>query len=413
MISELERELLTGVDREELVSLTRDLVRIDSVIRPESNGTERNVVRFIADWIRRELRIEPLVQEVETGRQNVIATLDSGVRGPCLMLEGHTDVVSEGNRAAWTHDPFGADVADGRIYGRGSCDMKAGLAVALVTAKALGKLPAAWTGKVRLGFPCDEEGMMIGIKHFIASGHAEDVTACLVPEPEENNLCITMKGAIRAVVRVHGRMAHGAMPMTGVNPNTRLARIILAFEQLEAEEKKRCGADPLIGLPSITFTVLQSPPAGSPAQLNVMPGEAVGYVDIRTTLMQSHDALRERLRALLTELAAKDRDFKAEIEFIEDRPVVGISRDEPIASVSAEAFREVTGRDRYGTGSRERPTALFSARGRRSPASSTVPVRGTSLTRWTSTWISTSWWNAPGCTPWPPRAFLRAVRVDT
>lgn len=78
MISELERELLTGVDREELVSLTRDLVRIDSVIRPESNGTERNVVRFIADWIRRELRIEPLVQEVETGRQNVIATLDSG-----------------------------------------------------------------------------------------------------------------------------------------------------------------------------------------------------------------------------------------------------------------------------------------------------------------------------------------------
>ena len=345
MISELERELLTGVDREELVSLTRDLVRIDSVIRPESNGTERNVVRFIADWIRRELRIEPLVQEVETGRQNVIATLDSGVRGPCLMLEGHTDVVSEGNRAAWTHDPFGADVADGRIYGRGSCDMKAGLAVALVTAKALGKLPAAWTGKVRLGFPCDEEGMMIGIKHFIASGHAEDVTACLVPEPEENNLCITMKGAIRAVVRVHGRMAHGAMPLTGVNPNTRLARIILAFEQLEAEEKKRCGADPLIGLPSITFTVLQSPPAGSPAQLNVMPGEAVGYVDIRTTLMQSHDALRERLRALLTELAAKDRDFKAEIEFIEDRPVVGISRDEPIASVSAEAFREVTGRE--------------------------------------------------------------------
>ncbi len=345
MISELERELLTGVDREELVSLTRDLVRIDSVIRPESNGTERNVVRFIADWIRRELRIEPLVQEVETGRQNVIATLDSGVRGPCLMLEGHTDVVSEGNRAAWTHDPFGADVADGRIYGRGSCDMKAGLAVALVTAKALGKLPAAWTGKVRLGFPCDEEGMMIGIKHFIASGHAEDVTACLVPEPEENNLCITMKGAIRAVVRVHGRMAHGAMPLTGVNPNTRLARIILAFEQLEAEEKKRCGADPLIGLPSITFTVLQSPPAGSPAQLNVMPGEAVGYVDIRTTLMQSHDALRERLRALLTELAAKDRDFKAEIEFIEDRPVVGISRDEPSASVSAEAFREVTGRE--------------------------------------------------------------------
>ena len=97
------------------------------------------------------------------------------------------------------------------------------------------------------------------------AGHADDVTACLVPEPEENQLCISMKGAIRAVVRVRGRMAHGAMPLTGINPNTRLARIILAFERYEIREKERCGSDPLLGLPSVTFTVIQSPPPGSPA----------------------------------------------------------------------------------------------------------------------------------------------------
>lgn len=79
--------------------------------------------------------------------------------------------------------------------------------------------------------------------------------------------------------------------------------------------------------------------------MNVVPGEAVGYVDIRTTLAQSHDSVRERLSGILRELAAKDRDFKAEIEFIEDRPVVGITRDEPIARISAEAFRDVTGRE--------------------------------------------------------------------
>ncbi|MGA2765294.1 MAG: M20 family metallopeptidase [Spirochaetia bacterium] len=345
MITDLEKKLLGAVDRDELANLTRSLVQIDSVIRPDSGGTEANVVRFLADWIRRELNVEPLVQEVEKGRENIIVTLDSGARGPCLMLEGHTDVVSEGNRSLWSHDPFGGDVADGRVYGRGACDMKAGIAVALVTAKTLLKSGTGWAGKIRLGFVCDEEGMMIGIKHFIKSGHADDVTACLVPEPEENNLCITSKGAIRAVVRVHGKMAHGAMPLTGINPNTRLARIILAFEQLEADEKKRCGADPLIGLPSVTFTVLQSPPAGSPAQLNVMPGEAIGYVDIRTTLAQSHDAVRERLQGTLRDLASKDQDFQADIEFIEDRPVVGIPRDEPIARVSAEAFRDVTGRE--------------------------------------------------------------------
>jgi succinyl-diaminopimelate desuccinylase len=345
MIGAEEEKLLARVSREELVALTRDLVRIDSVIRPDTGGTESNVVAYLEKWIRRELDIDCIVEEAAPGRPNLIATLDSGAPGPCLMIEGHTDVVSEGDPSAWTYPPFGGEIANGRIYGRGACDMKAGVAVALVTAKAFRRAGVPWAGKIRLGLVCDEEGMMIGIKHFIRCGHADDVTACLVPEPEENNLCLSMKGAIRAVVRVRGRMAHGAMPLTGVNPNTRLARIILAFERFEAEEKRRCGVDPFLGLPSITFTVLQSPPAGSPAQLNVVPGEAHGYLDIRTTLAQDHDTVRNGLRAVLAELAAADPDFHAEIDFIEDRPVVGMSRDEPIVQASAEAYRDITGKE--------------------------------------------------------------------
>ena len=345
MIARGEQLLLDAVDPDELVQLTQDLVRIDSVIRPESGGTERRVVQFIAEWIRRELHLEPIVEDAAPNRQNIIVTLDSGAKGPCLMIEGHTDVVSEGSRSSWTHDPFGGEIAEGRIYGRGACDMKGGLAVALLTAKAFHTAGVPWKGKIRLGLVCDEEGMMLGIKSFIRAGHADDVTACLVPEPEENNLCICMKGALRAVVHVTGKMAHGAMPLSGINPNTRLARVVLAFERYEAEEKERCGRDPLLGLPSVTFTVIQAPPPGSPPQLNVMPGEAVGYVDIRTTLSQDHDAVRARLRGILSQLAAEDPDFKAEIEFIEDRPVVGISKDEPIARVSAEAYREITGRE--------------------------------------------------------------------
>ena len=176
-----EKKLLARVGRDELVNLTRDLVRIDSVIRPDTGNTEREVVRFITGWIRRELGLEPLVEEVMPGRENIIVTLDSGHPGPCLMLEGHTDVVSEGERSRWTRDPFGAEVADGRIYGRGSCDMKAGVAVALLTAAAFKRSGIPWKGKLRLGLVCDEEGMMLGIKHYIRPGHADDVTACLVP----------------------------------------------------------------------------------------------------------------------------------------------------------------------------------------------------------------------------------------
>lgn len=350
MLSQRENAIVGEINPDELVALTQSLVRIDSVIRPETGGTERDVVRFIVEWVRRELRLEPLVQEVAPGRENIIVTVDSGKPGPCLMIEGHTDVVSEGDRSAWSFEPFGAQIVDGRLYGRGSCDMKAGDALALLVAKAFRNTKEAWVGKIRLGLVCDEEGMMIGIKHFIKSGHADDVDACLVPEPEENNLCISMKGAIRAIVRVHGKMAHGAMPLSGINPNTRLARIILAFEAFETEEKLRCGKDPFLGLPSLTFTVVQSPPPGSPAQLNVMPAEAVGYVDIRTTLAQNHDTVREKLRGILADLAKADPDFKADIDFIEDRPVVGIAKEEPIAALSAVAYRDITGKEAIWNG---------------------------------------------------------------
>jgi succinyl-diaminopimelate desuccinylase len=245
----------------------------------------------------------------------------------------------------WTTDPFGGELREGRIYGRGACDMKAGLAVNLLTAKALSIAGLAWRGRLRLCFVCDEEGMMIGIKDFIRRGHADGVDACLVPEPEENQLCLSMKGAIRAVVRVQGKMAHGAMPRTGINPNTRLARIILAFERFQDAEMARCGEDPFLGYPSVTFTVLRSPPPGAPAQLNVMPGEAEGFVDIRTVPGQEHGEVRSGLRAILRELAAADPDFRADIQFIEDRPVVRIGKEEPIVREAAAAYRDVTCRE--------------------------------------------------------------------
>ncbi len=345
MLNARETTFIQSINKNELISLIQDLVQIDSVIRPETGNTEHKVACYIIDWIRRELDIEPIICEVASNRENIILTIDSGHPGPCLMIEGHMDVVSEGDKAAWKYDPFGAEIIDGRIYGRGSCDMKAGDAIALLIAKSFRRTDQPWIGKLRLGIVCDEEGMMIGIKHLIKNGYADDVDACLIPEPEENNLCISMKGAIRAIVRVKGKMAHGAMPLAGINPNTRLARIILAFEEYEKQEKIRCGVDPYLGLPSITFTVIQSPPAGSPAQLNVMPAEAIAYVDIRTTPAQNHDAVKTKLQSILDELSGSDPDFKAELEFIEDRPVVSISKDEPIAAVSAQAYKDVTGKD--------------------------------------------------------------------
>jgi len=344
MITKLEQKLLSIIDKNELIHLTQNLIRIDSVIRPETGNTEAGVVRFIAGWIRRELGLDPLIQEVVAGRENIIVTIDSGQKGHCLMLEGHTDVVSEGNPELWQHDPFGAQIQDGKIYGRGACDMKAGLAVNLLTAKAMIKSGVEYKGKIRLGIVCDEEDMMLGIQDFIEKGHADDVDACLVSEPEENQLCLSMKGALRAIVRVKGKMAHGAMPMTGINTSIRLARIILAFEAFETFEKKRWGQDKFLGWPSVTFTAVQSPPAGEPVQLNVMPAESIAYLDVRTIPGQNHGEIKMELESVLNRLSKDDPDFCAQIEFIADKPVVSMEKEEPIVRVAAGAYKDITGK---------------------------------------------------------------------
>lgn len=345
MLSEKEKKLLTFIDEDELVSLTRSLIKIDSVIRPESGNTEARVVAFIADWIRKELNLEPEINEVVSGRENIILKIDSGKSGRTLMFEGHTDVVSEGIRSLWKYDPFSAVIEDGKIYGRGSCDMKAGVAVNLLTVKAMLKSGVGFNGRMILGILCDEEDLMLGVQDFIKKGHADNVDACLVSEPEENQLCISMKGALRIKLTIQGKMAHGAMPLTGINPNTRLAWIILAFQEYEDSLKEKFGKDEYLGWPSVTFTVIQSPPPPEPPQLNVMPGESVAYVDIRTVPGQDHKIIKESLGEILKELGNHDPDFNVTLEYLADKPVVTMDKDEPIVLAAAQAYRDITGKE--------------------------------------------------------------------
>ncbi len=345
MLNKDEKKLLSFIDKSELIELTRSLIKIDSVIRPETGNTEAELVKFISDWIRKELKMEPEINEVLPGRENIILKIDSGNPGKTLMFEGHTDVVSEGDRSLWKHDPFSAEIEDGKIYGRGSCDMKAGVAVNLLTAKAILKSGIDFKGKIVLGILCDEEDLMLGVQDFIKQGHADNIDACLVSEPEENQLCISMKGALRIKLTVHGKMAHGAMPLTGINPNTRLASIIMAFQEFEDYQKEQFGEDEYLGWPSVTFTVIQSPPPPEPPQLNVMPGESVAYIDIRTIPGQNHKDIQTALGDILKELGNHDPDFNVTMEYLADKPVVSMEKDEPIVKTAAKAYKDLTGKD--------------------------------------------------------------------
>src|SRR4029434_5701624 len=199
-----------------------------------------------------------------------------------LLLEGHTDVVTEGNPAEWTHPPFGADLVDGRIYGRGAADRKSGLAAAMVAAAAIKRSGVALNGRLVVGALVDEEGDMIGAKHLCTTAIGRELDAAIICDPEQNELCLEQRGVVWARVAIRGRMAHGAMPETGVNPITALGALLHEVPALERRFRKICRRSPHLRPPTVTPTVVRAPVQGV-EQANVIPSRVRALLDIRLT----------------------------------------------------------------------------------------------------------------------------------
>ncbi len=333
-----------AVDGSELVGLTRALVRIPSVYRSgDPAGTEAETAAFLAGYLR-DRGLVVSTHEAGPHRPNVVADWNSGRPGRGLILEGHTDVVTEGDHAAWKRPPFGAVVEDGRIYGRGACDMKGGLAAAIVALEAVRRAAPGLPGRVRIGAVVDEEAMMLGIKAFIKGGYAQGFDAALICEPEQNEICLHQKGAMRVLATFRGKMSHGAMPYAGVNAIPQAARFVLVLGEVEAREQQRHTAHRFLGLPWITPTTIRAPVRGEP-QFNVMAGEAQVTVDIRTVPGQDHAVLRGALEAIADRVRTADPRVEITLDVVEDRPWTETPPSAPIVGAVERAVRAATGRE--------------------------------------------------------------------
>lgn len=343
-----KKQVLEYLKEDEMIEFIQSIIRIDSVYDPDVEGAnEYEVAKYIYDFLENE-GFEVHLDEVVPGRPNVIAVYKGSEKGRTLLFEGHTDVVSAGDIDKWEHDPFGAEIVveDGKeiLYGRGSNDTKGNVGAMIYATKAIKDSGIPLKGNIKLCIPVDEEGLMIGIKHFIKNGWADGVDAGIICEPEEKNLCLVQKGAVRIGITINGKMSHGAMPLSGNNPVWGVGSVITEIRKLENAEKDRLGKHEFLGWASITPTTIQTPIKGV-AQINVVPTDAYMTLDIRTVPGQDHNSIVSQVQGILDRLMEQypegDNKFDASLEILDDRPVVECDKDEDIVKALASAYTEV------------------------------------------------------------------------
>ncbi len=328
-----------NLDRDALVAFTQRLVRVPSVNEPDLGRSEAAAVAVVVEQAA-EFGWVVDVEEVVPGRPNAIIRIDGGMPGPTLLFEGHTDVVTEGDHADWTVDPFGGEIIDGKLYGRGSADMKGGVAAMMFATRAL-QLAGPFPGTILLAILCDEEEMMIGVHDFVAKGHAAGVDGAIVCEPEAGEVCNVHKGAIRLRVDVAGTMSHGAMPHQGRNPIVAMSRFIESAREIEERLQSEHGDHPQLGLVYLTPTHIS---AGSLPQLNVIPAPGLCTFDIRTVPGVDHRSLLDELDAIGSALGDElEVDFT--LEALVDRVPTYTPTTDPVVAAVADAHRAVTGEE--------------------------------------------------------------------
>lgn len=317
-----------NVDTALVVELTRELVRFPSVNPP---GNEAEIASFLAERMR-GLGLEAETQEVQEGRANVVGRLPGG-SAPPLVFTGHVDVVPPGNQK-WEHPPFDAELVDGRIYGRGSADMKGGVASIVAAMTALKGRDLE--GDVILAATCGEEAGMVGARAMVDRRAIEPGGRLVVAEPTDLNVFHGEKGVLWLNVRALGRTAHGSMPHLGVNAINGMALLIPRLNEYPFPYEESV----LLGKPTLSLNVIRG---GN--KTNVIPDYCEIEIDMRTVPGQDHAAITEAVRALADEVARDVEGLRMVVEVVSDVSPFETDSSHQLVKDLVESVRTVRGAD--------------------------------------------------------------------
>ncbi|HXQ63306.1 MAG TPA: acetylornithine deacetylase/succinyl-diaminopimelate desuccinylase family protein [Steroidobacteraceae bacterium] len=344
---------------DELVALTQDLVRIPTV-NPPGDGY-RACAEFLGERLgQRGFQVEYVRGTGSPGdsdrypRTNVIARRESGRPGRCVHFNGHIDVVEPGR--GWSADPFGAAVRDGRIYGRGTCDMKGGLAAAIVAVETLIESGLPLPGALEISGTVDEEsGGYGGVAYLAERGWFRPgrVDHVIIPEPlNVDRVCIGHRGVWWAELETKGRIAHGSMPFLGDSAVRHMGAVLERFEHdlLPALAARRTEMPVVPAGARASSLNINSIHGGQPEEHAGLPTPCVAdscrvVIDRRFLIEEPLQGVKDEVRAILEGLAHGRSGFRYELhDLFEVLPAMADPKG-PVVQATLAAVREVLGRE--------------------------------------------------------------------
>ncbi|MFT5787428.1 MAG: succinyl-diaminopimelate desuccinylase [Ascidiaceihabitans sp.] len=355
--------LMVRIDgkRDDLIQLTQDLIRIPTLNPPGEN------YQAICDFLDKRLRgagfQTQLIRAFGTPgdsekypRWNIIARRDGTNMGDCVHFNSHTDVVEVGS--GWTFDPFGGEISDGKIYGRGACDMKGGMAASIIACEAFIEEFPDFAGAIEISGTADEEsGGYGGVAYLAEHGHfsPEKVQHVIIPEPlNKDRICLGHRGGWWAEIETKGEIAHGSMPFLGDCAVRHMGAVIHEFEdKLFPAMAARRTDMPVVpeGAKSSTMNI-NSIHGGQKEQsedfdglpAHCVPDSCRIVIDRRFLVEEPLDQVRGEVTNLLEGLRVTRPDFEYEMTELNSVLPSMTDKSAPVVATVAQAIQDVLGK---------------------------------------------------------------------
>jgi len=319
------------IRKKELVNLTIQLIQTPTENPP---GNEKAAAQFLKPLLSKMgFKIKTVLSPKE--RWNLLAERRWGKGGRTLIFNGHLDVVPAGKASQWRYPPFQGKLVKGKIYGRGSSDMKSGISSFIHALSTIerSKIPLH-QGAVILHLVSDEESHGHQGMGYLTQRGGIQGSAALVGEPTDLQPVIAQKGALWIRILTLGKSAHGSKPHLGVNAIEKMTTLVKRLISIPLEKEH-----PLLGKPTLSIGTIQGG-----TKINIIPDRCEIEVDRRMVPGEKKEEVLGEVKEILDSLQSEDPHFQYRIEEIDFAEPSEVASDEEIVKIGVEAIQNVTGK---------------------------------------------------------------------